>query len=208
VIRLVKEHQVQTERATVWKVTNQIIAKIENGEKYGIQKAAVLARLRNAIGKPLSEAEEVWPILFENLPREFLSPNGGETYQEKAIYTTLQLYAVCMQGSAGSVKSDSAYKGSIGKSLGNGRDPEDSKALDRRFGALITADTFEAMTYHLRQMIKIVKSHTGMTVNFPRLAKDLLSFQYGDQRKIGFQWAQDYYAYKKPASELKTDDAQ
>lgn len=199
---------VQTERESVRKVTNQIIGKIEQGEKYGIQKAAVLARLRNSVGKPLPEAEDVWPILFENLPQQFLSQSGYETYEEKAIYTTLQLYAVCMQGSAGSVISDPAYKGSIGMSLRNGRDPDDSKALDRRFGALITADTFEEMSYHLRQMLKVVKSHTGMTINFPRLASDLLYFQLGNQRKICFRWAQDYYSYAKPTDEQKKDDKQ
>jgi CRISPR system Cascade subunit CasB len=205
---LEKTQKAQTEKASVWKVTNQIIEKIEHGEKYGIRKAAVLARLRKSIGKPLSEAEDVWPLLFENLPQEFLGQNGRETFKEKAIYTTLQLYALCMQGAAESVKSDSGYRGSVGMSLRSGRNPEDSKALDRRFGALITANTFEEMAYHLRQMLKIVKSHTGMTVNFPRLASDLLSFQYGNQRKIGFQWAQDYYAYVKPADEPKTNDAQ
>ncbi|MCC6095445.1 MAG: type I-E CRISPR-associated protein Cse2/CasB [Eubacterium sp.] len=199
---------IKAERESVWRVTNQIIEKIEQGEKYGVQKSAVLARLRNSIGKPLSEAEDVWPILFENLPYQFLSKNGYETSEEKAIYTTLQLYAVCMQGSAGSVISNPVYNGSIGMSLRNGRDPEDSKALDRRFGAMITADTFEEMAYHLRQMLKVVKSHTGMIINFPRLASDLLYFQLGNQRKICFRWAQDYYSSGKQDNEQKKDDAQ
>ena len=99
-----------------------------------------------------------------------------------------------MQGSSSVVKSDSSYKGSIGRSLGIGRDNDDSEALDRRFNALITASTFSELTYHLRQLIKVVKSKEDMTINFARLADDLFYFQLGIGKKICFRWAQEYYS--------------
>lgn len=186
-------------------MTNRIIVRIEHGKEYGVQKAAVLAALRNSIGKPFSEAEEVWPLLFYHLPPEFLSADGHETPEERAIYTALQMYAVCTQGSAGMVKSDPTYKGSIGRSLRSGRDPENPAALDRKFGALISSDTYEELTHHLRQILKTVKGHAGMTVSFPRLASDLLYFQRGSREKLYFRWAQEYFSYAKPADGQETE---
>ena len=180
-----------TEQRSVRQVTNDIIQKIEREKEH---KAAVLARLRNSLGRPLKDAGDVWPLLFENMPQEFLSRYGEETKEEQALYTTLQLYAMCMQGASSTVVSDPSFKGTIGMSLRNGRDPENPQALDRRFNALITADSFAELSHHLRQLMKIVKSKNGMTVNFPRLAEDLYGYLEGKQRKVCFRWAQDYYS--------------
>ncbi|MCH3987740.1 MAG: type I-E CRISPR-associated protein Cse2/CasB [Lachnospiraceae bacterium] len=189
----------KTEELSVRKVTNKIIQKIES--QYGSQRAAILANLRNTIGKSLTDAENVWPLMFENMPQEFLSKSGEETQEEKAIFTTLQLYAMCMQGASGNVKSDSSYKGSIGASLKSGRSASDSEALDRRFNVLITADTFSELTYHLRQIIKIVKSKGNIAINFPKLADDLLWFQRGRQKRICLRWAQEYYSQQQKATD-------
>ena len=157
------------EQKSVGQVTADIIQKIEREKDH---RAAVLARLRSSIGKPLEEAGDVWPLLFENMPKQYLGRYGEETPEEQAVYMTLQLYAMCMQGTSGTVISDPSFKGTIGMSLRNGRDPDDSRALDRRFNALITADTFAELEHHLRQLMKIVKSKKEMTVNFGRLADD------------------------------------
>lgn len=179
------------EQKSVGQVTADIIQKIEREKDH---RAAVLARLRSSIGKPLEEAGDVWPLLFENMPKQFLGRYGEETPEEQAVYMTLQLYAMCMQGTSGTVISDPSFKGTIGMSLRNGRDPDDSRALDRRFNALITADTFAELAHHLRQLMKIVKSKKEMIVNFGRLADDLYRYLNGKQRRVCFRWAQDYYS--------------
>jgi CRISPR system Cascade subunit CasB len=189
---------------SVGKATVQILQKIES--QYDSQKAAVLAHLRNSVGKSLTEADDLWPLLFSNLPSEFLSQNGAETYEEKAVLATLQMYAMCMQGTSKNVQSDSSYKGSIGKSLAGARDSNDSKALDRRFNVLITTDTFSGLIYHLRQIIKVVKSKGNITINFPRLADDLFWFQKGSQRKICIRWAQEYYSQPQKSLSLTSGE--
>lgn len=183
---------------SVGSVTNQMIQKTER--MYGSQKAAILANLRNSIGKSLADADTIWPLLFENLPPQFLSRNGAETQEEKAVLTTLQLYALCMQGTSGNVTSDNSYRGSIGKSLASARAADNSAAFDRRFNVLITADTFSELTYHLRQMIKIVRSRGNAVINFPKLADDLFWFQRGSQKRVCLRWAQDYYSQPQTAS--------
>ncbi len=186
----------------VWGATDGIIQRIE-GLK-GSQRSAELAKLRNSTGKPLGEAEDVWPVFFRYLPPEFLSENGRETYEENAIYITLQLYALCMQGASSGVISDDDY-GSIGKTIAAGRDKDDPGALDRRFNALITATDFNELTYHLRHLISIVKRKGSIAINFPRLAQDLFSIQMGNKKKMCLKWASDYYS-RSYQDEEQTDD--
>ncbi|MGI5990278.1 MAG: type I-E CRISPR-associated protein Cse2/CasB [Lachnospiraceae bacterium] len=199
-----KLSEIQTDAVSVGKVTEHIIRVIES--QYPSQRAAILANLRNSIGKSLTEAGMVWPLIFENLPQEFLSRNGNETPEEKAVFNALQLYSMCMQGASEKVTSDSHYKGSVGKSLSGIRDANDSQALDRRFNALITSDTYSELTYHLRQIIKIAKSKGNITINFPKLADDLFWFQRGSGKKVCLRWAQDYYSKSKTAIQSTSEE--
>lgn len=174
-------------------VVSKAIRKLQDGGEYQKRRAAILANFRNTIGKDLVEATNVWPFFFEQMPTEYLSINGKETFEERAVYSTLQLYALCMQGSSSKVLEDDGFKGSIGKSIRFGRTTENGEALDRRFNVLISSQTYEELIYHLRQLLKIAKSKNQITVNFPQLAEDLFWFQKGDHRRICFRWAQDYY---------------
>ena len=131
------------ERKSVYQVTSQIIQKLEERQKQDSRVNATLAALRNTVGKTLMEADQVWPFLFENLPKSFLGTSRGETAEEFAIFTTLQIYAACKQGSADNVTRSDDAKKSIGASLKAGRNIEDSQALDRRFSAMLTSVTME-----------------------------------------------------------------
>lgn len=182
------------EKKNVYQVAGSIIGRLELGKNKDPDTKAVLAALRDSIGRPLKEADKVWPMLFEALPSSFLGTKGRETYEEAAIYSTLQIYALCMQGAAGSVVATDDMKESIGKSLGTGRRADESQALDRRFNAMMTAVTYEEFIYHLRHIIKIVKSKVVITINFARLADDLFWYQMGKNKDICFKWATDYYS--------------
>ncbi|MBR0378780.1 MAG: type I-E CRISPR-associated protein Cse2/CasB [Lachnospiraceae bacterium] len=182
------------EKRDVYQVTGNIIRRLELGKNKDADTKAILAALRDSIGRPLKEADRVWPMLFESLPSSFLGTKGRETYEEAAIYSTLQIYAICMQGATGNVIVDYDMKESIGKSLGTGRRSDESQALDRRFNAMMTAVTFEEFIYHLRHMIKIVKSKVVIPINFARLADDLFWYQMGKNKDICFKWATDYYS--------------
>ena len=196
----------EQKKETVYGVMAGLVGKLERMDPKDGRRTAALAALRDSVGKPLSEAEKVWPLIFEGLPEEFLGTRGRAIREERAIYTTLQLYALCMQGSGGRVTADDNRDTSIGVSLRAGRDPEDSTALDRRFNAMATADTFEELSYHLRQLIKVVRSRAVMQINFARLAEDLYRLQQGreHQQRLCFVWAKDYYFYK-PADKEPED---
>lgn len=70
---------------TVYQVTQKILSKLKAQEEMASGKAA-LAALRHSLGKPLGNSPAVCRILLENMPETFLSKNGIETKEERAIY--------------------------------------------------------------------------------------------------------------------------
>lgn len=162
--------------------------------------AGDLAAIRNSTGKKFEDATAVWPILFPLLPAEYLG-NGPLTKEEKALLLTLQLYAIGQQGTE-KLQEDEA--GTIGSSFQKIRGPE-SEALDRRFNTMLTATTFEEFAYHLRQIFKQGKSHTGFSVNFPKLSSDLFWYQNGRSKQICLKWARDYYRSMRQEDQIMLD---
>lgn len=181
---------------TVRSVTNRIVYMLDQTLETSSSKAT-LANLRNSIGKPLSQSVDIWPLLFENLPEEFLSEGQSESKKEIAILTTLQLYALYRQGKkapAHESAQEKAYK-NIGLSLSALRRGDNTVAMDRRFNALITAATYDELIHHLRQMIKLLKSKTSgeVDIDFGRLAQDLYGFLIGRDESMRLIWARTYY---------------
>lgn len=184
----------QHTKQTVWTVTKKIIFKLSN-QKEEIYDKATLAKVRKTLGKPLSEATEIWPILFENLPEEFLSSYQQPSYEELAIYTALQLYALHQQGVSTSVMlDDSKPYENIGSALGKLRKEDDTTSIDRRFNTMITSSTFEELTYHLRHLISLLKVESPVIqVDYSGLANDLYWFLNNSQENVRLNWARAYY---------------
>lgn len=167
---------------------------------------ATMAAIRNSIGKPLSETIEIWPLVFENLPEEFLSATGRVTDQEKSILTALQFYALHQQGKNEDVSNLKTDKwDNIGTSLSNLRQ-QDSVSMDRRFNAMITSSSYEELIQHLRQLIKLLKSKTQAKVNYAKLADDLFWFLRGSQENVRIRWAQSYYRYNSKNNEGENEN--
>lgn len=192
----VKEQITQKQKETVFVVTGRIIGQLEEIRKNSSGKAT-LAKLRNSIGRPLSETVDVWPIVFEQIPQNFLSKSGYLTKEEKAILTTLQLYALHQQGqekSTGKIRKKGEWD-NIGMSLKTLRIGEDTAAIDRRFNTMITATTFEELSYHLRQLLRLLKAkQKEEKVNYAQLANDLYWFLNNKEENIRINWSKAYYS--------------
>ncbi|KFN89186.1 hypothetical protein TMUPMC115_2568 [Tetragenococcus muriaticus PMC-11-5] len=91
---------------TVFATIGKIIGKLDELRNNSSGKAA-LAHLRNSIGQPLSETVDIWPIVFEQMPDSFLGRSGRLTNEERAILTTLQIYALHQQSRTESVNKRS-----------------------------------------------------------------------------------------------------
>ena len=161
-------------------VTRNILSEI-NSEINSSNGRANLANIRNSINRPLTESIDLLPLLFRYLPEDFLSSDGKLSLEERAIVTTIQLYALHQQAEAESVllSEDAEKWKNLGYSLSFLRKGEDSLAVDRRFNTMITSSTFEELSHHMRQMVKLLKSKTDAKVNYTKLSGDLYKFLTG-----------------------------
>lgn len=184
----------EQEKEDVYKVTARILAKLKAQEESSSGKAA-LAALRHSIGKPLGAATDIWPLILENMPEEFLSHGGSETKEERAVYAALQLYAVQRQGTRGRAAAETVQN--IGEALRKIRRGAGQESLDRRFVATLSATSFTALVYQLRQLMKLAKARGALPVNFAALAKDFYWYQMGAREKICLRWAEAYYKMDK-----------
>lgn len=203
----------QPKRATVYSVAAQIVYKLDQTLETSSGKA-VLANLRNSIGKPLSESISIWPLMFENLPEEFLSQGASLSKKEIAILTALQLYALYRQGKKAAVsqgmkeqETKETRRNNIGYSLKALRAGDHTTAMDRRFNALITAATYEELIHHLRQMTNLLKAKSSgeAEIDFGKLAQDLYGFLIGKDESIRLNWARAYYQRSYSKGEIEND---
>lgn len=159
------------------------------------QGRADLANLRNSMGKNLSQCPEIWPIIFENLPEEFLSRKKDLSDEERAIINSLQLFALHQQGQEKPVNigKDEGYS-NMGTSLRDLRQGDGRLGADRRFNAMLTSSTYEEFIGHLRHLVKILKAKAPQRkVNYGNLANDLYWFLRGKKDDIIISWAREYY---------------
>ena len=143
-------------KSDVYLVAGEIISRIEYLGNESSRKA-ILANIRKSIGKELIDMTDIWKILFENLPEEFLGTSGKATFEENAIISTLQIYAISMQGSKSSYDTEEKL-GNMGQSLSILRIIGDCEPIDQRFNTMVTSSSYEEFTYHLRSLVKILKS--------------------------------------------------
>lgn len=191
---------------SIYSITYNILYKIESIKDSPSGKA-LLANIRSSINRPISESVDSLAFVFENVPEEFLGIGENFTYQEKSIITAIQLYAMHQQAISESVilKSNGEKWRNIGYSLSYLRNEGDSKAVERRFNAMVTSSTFDELSHHLRQMIKIMKSKSKgqIKVDYAKLAEDLYFFLLGNQNGIKLNWSRAFYNNEGEKNEKK-----
>lgn len=186
----------QKNNPKVYHVTSKIIGQLSKMLDTSEGKAS-LANLRNSIGKDPSETIEIWPIMLENMPDEFLGRDGNLTAEEKAILNTLQLYALYQQGGPESVAIDKEINRwvNMGTSFSNLREDDNRVSADRRFNTMVTSTTYDELFYHLKQMFGLLKSRSKgqVKVDFSKLGQDLFWFILGYEGNIRIAWSREYY---------------
>lgn len=186
----------------IYGITNSILSAFGENLQSSYSKAA-LANLRNSIGRSIGASMNAWQIVLEKLPEEFLSRSGELTREEKAIMSSLQLYALHQQGKGVNVNykptNDLAFRMDIGASLNSfkvlnkEKNQDNQVAMDRRFSVMITASTFEELLNHLRPLINLLSRNEMSRVDYAQLATDLYWFQSSTNDRVRLRWAQNYY---------------
>lgn len=156
---------------------------------------ALLAKLRQSVGRSVNEMSEIFSFVFERMPEECLGKKEFFSNEEQVFITVLQLYAIHQQGMSNSVLESSNHY-NFGDSLRRLRQSQqDSSALDRRFNMMINSSSYEELTHNLRQLIKFLKSKLkyNSTVDYMILGQNLYGFLAFDDNQFRLLWSRSYY---------------
>lgn len=188
-----------------YNTAKSILIKLDSTRDASSTKA-LLANMRNSADKDISNNVDALDYVFSNLSYGEDDRGGELSYMEQAIFTAIQMYAIHQQSNVESVlkfgnndeneSRKKKYKANIGDALATLRSDE-SESIDKRFNAMITATNFNKLSYHLRQMIKILKSKSDAKVDYAKLAEDLYWFMIGRKEEVRLSWARSYYKYRK-----------
>ena len=176
---------------------------LSDGSSYS---KAMLAKLRQGIGKRPESYPDVWEIFLVDLDKRFLSSDGILSDEEEVIYTIMTLYALHQQTNE---KPMCAGKDSFGAAIAKllESDGRNENALKRRFDAIITAKDFTELSYHARGMIKQM-SRKGIPMDYKRFATDLYFFHCTDAKNRGLlRWGEDYYRNLKVGKAEKEEES-
>jgi CRISPR system Cascade subunit CasB len=156
---------------------------------------AILARLRQGVGKAPGSQPDLWDITMNNLPEELLSKSDKPTYGEWAVHTALTLFALHQQGK--DLKKQCMYKD--GNTLGVAarilisHDTDNEEAVKKRFLVTAVSDSFERFSWLMRGMIQLLKAK-NIPLDYARLTEDLYWYQFPNRRdSVRLKWGQDFY---------------
>lgn len=170
-----------------------LAASSDRGEGTGM-----LAVLRKGIGRKPGEKPELLGILLTDMPEDFMSVNTEPTREEWACYTALTLYAMCQQGRDPEKENADATEGAdLGAAMAEyvrlSEDGNAQRRMAKKLQTLSTSKDMEEFSYHLRSIIKLLKSK-DIAINYPKLAGDLYEYQFPESRTgIFLKWGQDFY---------------
>lgn len=152
-----------------------------------------LANLRRGVGHRPGEFPAIWGSFLQTMPEELMSRGGAPSRAEWAIYIAVTMYALHQQGNSEPMHCE---KVGLGKAIAKLITTEDDlPRIVRRFEIMATASDMEALSYHLRSMIQLLRSK-DIALDYVQLASDLYDYQnddpaYADQ--IRLHWGEDFY---------------
>ena len=192
-------------KLNVYKETARILRELDNTRENPGTKA-IFANIRNSINKDSSVNMDALAYVFQNIPEEFLGYNKNLNDYEKSILTAVQMYALHQQAKVESVLKLDYKEGERRQNLGDSlnsmrKNNDEDKAIDRRFNAMITSSSFEELSHHLRQIIKLLKAKSEAKVDYSSLADDLYWFLKNQREGLKIKWSRSYYKSNKKEGE-------
>ena len=164
-----------------------------------VHSKAALAQLRRGIGKELGELPGLLGFVLP--AEEITSWHEGEAMIERAIYTSITLYAFHQQGNDNCVSSgldDEDQSISSRNSFGHAirslaRKKGNEEAVLRRFNKVLSAKDLMELAIHARGLIGLLRKEK-ISLDYPSFAIDLYWFQQPDTRRSTLlKWGKDYY---------------
>ncbi|MBX7556121.1 MULTISPECIES: type I-E CRISPR-associated protein Cse2/CasB [Kocuria] len=147
-----------------------------------------LARLRQAVDEQPGDTPEVWQIVLDVLPEQFLGTRDQPTRGEWAAHVALTLYGVHQQGNQSPMHAPGT---SFGTSMG--RLMRERPSAKSRYDALLTASHFTGRRNYLRTLVGLL-STDGIPTDHGRLALDLFRLQSAAHKdRVIRVWGRDFY---------------
>lgn len=164
------------------------------GDRRG--SAATLAKLRRAVGKAPGVDPDIWDVTVVGLPPWCVGRTDTPSEGEHAAHTAMTLYAVHQQSKTTSMHRKGPSLGravaKLAKSRSATESPEASKAVKRRFDALLTSITFDELVTHARGLIQQLRA-ADISLDYGRFAEDLRQLQRVDKADaVRRHWGRDY----------------
>ncbi|MEV6601059.1 type I-E CRISPR-associated protein Cse2/CasB [Actinoplanes sp. NPDC051346] len=181
---------------TVFALQNRMLARRDPAA------VAVMSKLRGAVTRPPGSEYAVLDVTA--VPERFFrnAPGDAPVDEEWAKHSALTLYAVHQQSLSAPMHADGVSLGSAVSRLA--REAGSSTAVRRRFTALGNAMTYDALTYHLRGLIGLLKQRR-IPLDYGLLADDLLAFRHPDGReRVRALWGRDFYRTMPSATAEET----
>ena len=188
------------------------IKQLTEGNRESATKAT-LAQLRRGIGRKPGSMPELWEVTFNGLPETLTRKAGEPTFGEWAVHTALTFFALHQQGKDLLDKCMDKEGAALGLSLRKLiKSDDEEKRIKRRFDAAATSDSLEEFSYHLRGLIKLLKTE-NIPLDYPGLTQDLYLFQFPEARaSIRLRWGRDFYlissAEKTENEDLSREDGE
>lgn len=156
---------------------------------------AQLAQLRHAAEKEPGTYPAVWDLTSYPVSKW---ASDEPTYEEHAVHNALCLYAIAQQGNSYAIhkKSDKTNHGGFGNAVRflAWQSGQEESRFRRRFNAAVTSDSYDELLTHVTALVRqIFSSKLTITMDFARLATDLLDFQHPEgASRVRRRWARQY----------------
>ena len=118
--------------------------------------------------------------MFEYIPEEIAGKAGYMSFEEKAIYLTLSIFAEC--------RGKTTFGAALFAAAAEADIPQ------RKLFEIESGNSLEELRMPLCMLVKSIMSR-GKAINYVELAKDLTLFQYNKDRLIR-KWARQYANHK------------
>ena len=162
-----------------------------------------LAALRAGEGRDPFTVPKMWPYLSQ-IGDDRLSDPWRDHFDAPPVviaeHNALVIFAIHQQAQPHPVHRKGAR---VGEALKRLHSKFSEEAVDRRFYAMITADSMTEMTHHLRGLVRQLCSLPGVVpLDYQRLYEDLVSWQDPRRReRVRRRWGRDYHAMRSNASD-------
>ncbi len=194
-----------TTQISVRSIVNKRIEQLqESFLKDSSTARAQIAQLRHASRTAPGTDPAVWDLTSYPVSKW---ASDEPTYEEHAVHNALCLYAIAQQGNSYAIhkKSDKTNHGGFGNAVRflAWQSGQEESRFRHRFNAAVTSDSYDELLTHVTALVRqIFSSKLTITMDFARLATDLLDFQHPEgASRVRRRWARQYATPPLPRDE-------